>query len=145
MGDQAKKFLNDTLSVKRAAISPMSFTKPYWEATREKKLVIQFCPETKRYQFYPRPMSIFTGKRNLEWREVPGNGIVFSYTITRRALPPFRGHEPFALAMVELDEGVRIMGDLIHVAEDDIKIGMKVKPFWIPLPDGYNLLAFTPR
>jgi uncharacterized OB-fold protein len=142
---EAKKLLNDTLAVERPPIKPMSFTKPYWDGTRDKKLIIQYCPDTKKYQFFPRPMSLYTGKRNLEWREVPGNGVIYSYTITRRTRPPFRGHEPFAIAMVELDEGVRIMGDLIHVAEADIKIGMKVKPFWIPLPEGYNQLAFEPR
>jgi len=145
MSEQAKKPLGNTLGVERTPIKPMPFTQPYWDATRQKKLVIQYDPAVKRYQFYPRPMSIFTGKRNLEWREVSGNGTVFSYTITRRAPPPFRGHEPFAVAMVELDEGVRIMGDLVNVAEDQIKIGMSVKPFWIPLPDGYNLLGFEPR
>jgi uncharacterized OB-fold protein len=142
---EATKPLNDTLSVERAPIKPMSFTKPYWEGTREKKLIIQYCPDTKKYQFFPRPASLYTGKRNLEWREVPGNGVVYSYTITRRTRPPFRGHEPFAIAMVELPEGVRIMGDLVHVAEGDIKIGMKVKPFWIPLAGGYNQLAFEPQ
>ncbi len=145
MSEQSNKPLNNTLSVERAPINPMPFTEPYWNASRDKKLVIQYCPDTKRYQHYPRPMSIFTGKRNLEWREVPGTGAVFSYTITRRSLPPFRGHEPFAIAMVQLDEGVRIMGDLVNVTEDAIKIGMLVKPFWIPLSDGHNLLAFEPR
>ena len=47
--------------------------------------------------------------------------------------------------MVELDEGVRIMADLINVTEDQVKIGMKVKPVWIPLPEGYNLIAYEPR
>lgn len=142
---EAKQALNNTFAVERAPIKPMSFTKPFWEATREKKLLIQYCRDSKKYQFFPRPTSIYTGKRNLEWREVSGNGFVYSYTITRRTRPPFRGNEPFAIAMVELDEGVRIMADLINVTEDQIKIGMKVKPIWIPLPEGYNLVAYEPR
>lgn len=142
---EAKKSLNNTFDVERAPIKPMTFTKPYWEGTREKKLVIQYCKDAKKYQFFPRPTSIYTGKRNLEWREVSGEGVVYSYTITRRTRPPFRGHEPFAIAMVELKEGVRIMADLVNVTEDQIKIGLKVKPIWIPLPEGYNLIAYEPQ
>lgn len=142
---ESKKPLSNTFDVERAPIKPMSFSKPFWDGTREKKLVIQYCKDSKKYQFFPRPTSIYTGKRNLEWREVTGNGVIYSFTITRRTRPPFRGHEPFAIAMVELDEGVRIMADLINVTEDQIKIGMKVKPTWIPLPEGYNLVAYEPR
>lgn len=140
MGDK----LNNTFDVERAPIKPMPFTKPYWDGTREKKLVIQYCPEAKKYQFFPRPTSIYTGKRNLEWREVVGNGQIYSFTITRRTRPPFRGHEPFGIAMVELDEGVRIMADLVNVTEDQLKVGLRVKPYWHPLPDGHHVLMYTP-
>jgi uncharacterized OB-fold protein len=135
---------NDTLSVERAAIRPRSFSKPYWEGTREKKLVIQYDPRTKLYQFFPRPVSIYTGRRDLEWREVSGKGEVFSYTLARRGRPPFRGHEPYLVATVTLDVGVNVVANLIHVAMDEVKIGMKVRPFWAPLPDGLNCLMFEP-
>jgi len=68
MGDK----LNNTFDVERAPIKPMSFTKPYWDGTRDKKLVIQYCPEAKKYQFFTRPASLYTGKCNLEWSEVQG-------------------------------------------------------------------------
>jgi uncharacterized OB-fold protein len=141
---EAKKPLNTTFDVERAPIKPMSFSKPYWDGTREKKLVIQYCKDAKKYQFFPRPTSIYTGKRNLEWREVKGEGFVYSWTITRRTRPPFRGHEPFAIAMVEIDEGVRIMADLVNVTEDQIKIGLRVKPYWHPMADGHHVLMYTP-
>lgn len=136
--------LNDTLNVKRADINPYSFTQPFWEGTREKKLMIQYCPVAKKYQFFPRPVSIFTGSRDLEWREVSGKGELYSYTITERARPPFGGNEPFAIGLVNLDEGVRIMGNLIGVERSSIKIGMRLKPAWAPLSNGYNVLLFQP-
>ena len=52
---------------------PTNFSAPFWEAARQQKLVIQYCPDSGKYQHYPRPISIYTGKRNLEWREVSGN------------------------------------------------------------------------
>ena len=54
--------LNDTLGVKRA-IRHFDFSEPYWEGTKSKKLVIQYCKATGRYQHFPRPVSIFTGRR----------------------------------------------------------------------------------
>lgn len=136
--------LNNTFDVERPPVQPMSFTQPYWDGTREKKLMVQYCPRTEQYQFFPRPASLYTGRRDLEWREVSGKGELYSYTIARRTRPPFAGHEPFAIAMVTLAEGVRIMGNLINVDEGQIRIGMAVKPCWAPLPDGYNLLMFEP-
>ena len=136
---------NDTLSVARPAPEPYNFSRPLYEATREKKLKIQFCRKTGKFQFFPRPVSIFTGRASdLEWREVSGNGTLFAYTIGRRATPLFRGHEPYLVVTVTLDEGVNVIADLIHVTLDEIRIGMRVRPFWAPLPNGTNLLLFEP-
>jgi uncharacterized protein len=136
--------VNDTLNVKREPVKPRNYSRPFWDATREKKVVIQYDPTARQYQFYPRVNSIHTGKRNLEWREVSGKGEIFSFTVARRARPPFEGHEPFILALVTLTEGVNVMGNLVNCTLDEVKIGMKVKPFWAPLPDGTNLLLFQP-
>ena len=74
------KALNDTLGVKRT-IKHFDFSEPYWEGTKQKKLVIQYCKATGKYQHFPRPVSIFTGRRrDIEWREVSGKGVVFSWT-----------------------------------------------------------------
>ena len=136
--------LNDTLNVTRAAPPWRPYSKPYWDATREKKLLLQYDSKADRYQFYPRPTSIASGRRPLEWREVSGNGAVFSYTIARRAREPFRGHEPLLIALVTLDEGVNVMANMVDCGMDEIKIGLRVKPYWTPLLNGTHLLMFTP-
>ena len=83
--------LNDLLDIERPAPPERSFSKPFWDATREKRLLLQYDRVADAFQFYPRPTSIYTGRRsNLEWREVSGKGKVFSHTIVRRARPPFR-------------------------------------------------------
>lgn len=136
--------LNDTLNVKRE-IKPFGFSKPYWEATRQKKLLIQYCRKTGKYQHYPRPTSIFTGKRrDIEWREVSGKGEVFSYTITRRGPAAFRGHEPYLVVCVTLDVGVNHIANMVNCSADEIRVGMKVLPYWMPLADGTHLLMFQP-
>lgn len=137
--------LNDTLNVNREAPKPRSFSQPFWDATREKKLVIQFCRRSGKYQFFPRATSIYTGRRDLEWREVSGKGEIFTYTVARRAREPFRGHEPFFIATVTLDVGVNVLANVVHCGLDDMRIGLKVKPFWAPLPNGTHLLMFEPN
>lgn len=136
---------NDTLGVQRPIPPARSFSLPFWEATREKKLLIQYCRRSGRYQFFPRATSIFTGRRSdLEWREVSGAGEVFTWTVARRAPPLFRGHEPYVVATVTLDVGVNVLANLVHCRLDAIRIGLPVKPVWAPLPNGMNLLMFEP-
>jgi uncharacterized OB-fold protein len=137
--------LHDLLDVERPLPPVRSFSAPFWEATREKRLLIQYDRVAEAYQFYPRPTSIHTGRRaNLEWREVSGRGEVFSHTIMRRARPPFRDHEPYIIAMVTLDEGVNVLSNVINCPLEEMKIGLRLKPYWHPLSDGRHLLLFEP-
>src|SRR6516225_5993938 len=138
------KALNDTLGVKRA-IRHFDFSEPYWEGTRSKKLVLQYCKATGRYQHFPRPVSIFTGRRrDIEWREVSGRGTVFSFTIAHRGPPAFQGVEPYAIASVTLDVGVNVIAGMVNCTAEQLKIGMKVKPYWHPLENGEHLLMWQP-
>lgn len=136
--------LNNTLGVERQPIRQYSFSKPYWEATREKRLVIQYCPRSGQYQHFPRPVSIVTGLADLEWREVSGEGEVVSVSLTRRGFQQFQGAEPYAVAIVRLDVGVDFVADLVNCDAADARIGLKVKPYWHPLTDGTHLLLFQP-
>ena len=73
--------LNDTLSLKRE-IRSFGFAKPFWDGTREKKVVIQYCRKTQKFQHFPRPTSIFTGRRgDIEWREISGKVEIFCYAV----------------------------------------------------------------
>jgi uncharacterized OB-fold protein len=138
------KALNDTLSVKRT-IRHFDFSEPYWEGTRNKKLVLQRCKVTKKFQHFPRPVSIFTGRRrDIEWAEVSGKGNVYSYTVTERGTPAFRGMEPYAVVSVTLDAGVNFIADIVNCTMEELKVGMAVKPYWHPLDDGTHLLMFQP-
>jgi uncharacterized OB-fold protein len=136
--------MNDTLAVDRPAPRHSSFAEPYWEGTRTRKVLLQYCKESGQYQFYPRPVSVVTGGRDLEWREVSGRGEIFSYTVATIGRPPFAGHTPYLIATVTLDEGVNVIANLINCPLDRVAVGMRVRPAWTPLPDGTNLLLFEP-
>jgi uncharacterized protein len=136
--------LNDTLGVAREPPKPRSFSQAYWDATREKRLIVQYDSRNGKYQFFPRATSIYDGRKNLDWREVSGKGKIFSYTIAYRARPPFQGHEPFVIGLVTLDEGVNVMANIVYCERDRLQIGLRVKPFWAPLSNGTHLLMFEP-
>ncbi len=136
--------LNDTLAIAREAPTMRRFVAPFWDASREKRLLLQYDRRSGSYQFPPRVAGLRSGRRDLEWREVTGRGAVFTFTVARRAREPFRGHEPFLIALVTLDEGVNVMGNVVKCALADMKIGLRVKPCWAPLPGGTHLLMFEP-
>jgi uncharacterized OB-fold protein len=101
-------------------------TKPFWAGARADKLMLQFCRDTNRFQHYPRPVSIYTGSRNLEWREVSGEGQIYACTIIRIPGPGSEGRIPLSVATVELDEGVRIIANIIGSNPEEVKIGQRV-------------------
>lgn len=138
------KALNDTLGVERT-IKHFDFSEPYWEGTRQKKLVLQRCKVTGKFQHFPRPVSIFTGRRrDVGWEEVSGKGEVYSYTVMARGTPAFRGKEPYAVVSVTLDVGVNFIANIVNCTAEELKVGMKVKPYWHPLRDGTHLFMFQP-
>ncbi|HTJ24759.1 MAG TPA: Zn-ribbon domain-containing OB-fold protein [Candidatus Limnocylindria bacterium] len=105
-------------------------TQPFWDAARERRLVLQYCRDTGRFQHYPRPVSVYTGSRNLEWREVSGEGTVFACTIMRVPSPGYAGPLPCAVATIELREGVRIIARIVDCEPEAVTIGMRVRLAW---------------
>ena len=117
-------------------------TTPFWNAVKEGKLMLQYCPETKQFQHYPRPVSVYTGKKNLEWREVSGNGTIYACTVIRIPGPGLEGRLPLCVATVDLDEGVRFIGNVLNCAPEKLKIGARVKLAWDKLDGDTNYPAF---
>lgn len=136
--------LNDTLSVPRGAIESLPFSEPFWEASRKKRLKLQYCRESEAFQFFPRPISIATGRDTLEWREMEGKGEVYSFTLTYVGLKQFKGHEPYAVILARLDAGVDIVSNIVNCRREDLRVGLRIRPFWLPLDDGRHLLLFEP-
>ena len=119
-------------------------TEQFWEGTKEGKLLMQYCKDSGKFQWYPRPVSIYTGKRNMEWRQVSGMGTLYSWTMTYSAWPGHEDRVPYVCAYVDLDEGPRMLVNLFNCERDKIQIGMRVKLTWEKLEDGTNYPAFEP-
>ena len=124
---------------------PTPVTQPFWDGLREHKVKIQYSPSSGRYVFYPRVLAPGSLADDLEWREVSGNGTLYTYTVADRPTgPPWADALPQLLAIVELDEGPRLSSEMVHVDPDALKVGMRVKPVFNDYPEhDVTLLRFT--
>jgi len=117
-------------------------TDPFWEAAQRRELVVQYCKDSGQFQHYPRPVSIYTGKRNLEWRKVSGKGKIYAHTTIRIPGPGLDGRLPLPVATVELDEGVRMIANIIETDAADITVGARVEVAWDKITDDFVYPAF---
>jgi uncharacterized OB-fold protein len=136
----------DATKPKRPLPVPGSYidTTEFWAGARSGKLMLQYCRETGRYQHYPRPVSVFTGKKDIEWREASGKGRLYSWTVTRSPWPGNEGRVPYICAYVDLDEGVRFLCNIVQCNESDLQIGMRMTVVWDRLTDEISFPDFTP-
>jgi uncharacterized OB-fold protein len=98
----------------------------YWDMARTDAVrSCQRCTRCGRLQFYPRLLCVRCGGA-VEQTPLSGHGTVYSFTVVHRAPAGFTGLAPYAVALVDLDEGIRVMGRLITDNPDDIRIGRRV-------------------
>ncbi len=104
--------------------------------------MLQYDREAGAYQFSPRPVSIHTGRADLEWREASGKGKLFAHTVCYIPARGFEDVAPYVLAAVDLEEGVRIVARLVDVTPEEVEPGMALKVCWDRLSDDINYFAF---
>jgi uncharacterized OB-fold protein len=102
-------------------------SQPYWSGARNRKLMIRKCRACSQYHFMPRHLCPTCWSDELEWVETKGRGAVHSFTVIRRASSPaFNEHVPYVLVLVDLDEGPRMMTNLIGESALSVAIGDRV-------------------
>ena len=119
-------------------------TKPFWDAAREHRLSIPKCNECGKYHFYPRELCPHCHSDNLTWTDVSGKGEVYSYTIARKpAGPVFAADVPYVIAMIALDEGPRMLTNIITKDVDSVRIGDRVSVSFDDVAPELTLPKFT--
>ena len=112
----------------RPAIVPGEYSGPYWQALSEGNLEIQVCRECGTKRHYPRPRCPECLSSEYAWERVSRYGVVYSYTIARRAFhPAWQSLVPYALVIAELDDGVRILADVVGDPVERIRIGQRLE------------------
>lgn len=124
---------------------------PFWDATREQRLLVQWCGSCREPIWFPRAVCPrCLGSGDLLWRESSGLGRIYAVSVQHRAAHPgLADAVPYAVALVEVDAGdghstVRVMTNVLGGDPSAIAVGDPVLATWEALPDGRNLLQFAP-
>ena len=102
-------------------------TREYWEAARGGRLLIKECRACGESFFYPRTYCPRCWSSDTEWKESTGRGRVYTFTVVHQNdLPPFNDRVPYVVAIVELEEGVRLTSNIEGCEPDDVRCDMLV-------------------
>jgi uncharacterized protein len=117
---------------------------PFWDATREGRLLLPWCTICDHPIWYPRAICPgCLGSEVIEWRQASGRATVYAITVEQAGQTPALA-APYAVALVELEEGPRLLTNVVGAPPESIAVGAAVEVTWEPLSDGRQLPLFTP-
>jgi uncharacterized OB-fold protein len=118
---------------------------PFWEATRADRLVVQWCTACDRAVFFPRAVCPACLGDELEWRPSVGTGRVYAVTVEHRPQDPrLASRAPYAVALVDVDDGWRMLTNIVDCDPAEVAVGLAVEVTFEPLTDGTKLPMFRP-
>ncbi len=121
-------------------------TREFWEGARRGELRIQRCLDCGKAYFFPRPFCPNCSSRNVEWFTASGKGKLHTYVINHRPAMGFQDAAPYVIAIVELDEGPRMMTNIIGIdpTPENLPIDLPVEVTWEQQSDDITLPLFRP-
>ena len=124
---------------------PTPTSQPFWDGLTNGQVLIQRCERCATWVYYPRARCPHCLSDSLDWTEVSGEGTVYTFTVARQpTTPAFAEVVDPIIAVVELDEGVRVTTSLEGVDPADVRVGMRVRPVFAPAEDGVWILRHQP-
>ncbi len=121
-------------------------TKPYWDGCKDHKLLLPRSKETGEFFFYPRAISPGNDMSDdIEWVEASGKAKVWTYAIHYMGpTKAYKGDPPYVVALVETEEGVKMMTNIVDCDPDDVDVGMEVEVVFDDVTDEVTLPKFKP-
>jgi uncharacterized OB-fold protein len=128
----------------RPQLAPGALDRVFFEAAARGQLLYQRCFACDHRQFYPRLLCTVCGG-DVAWATASGRGVVHTFTIVRQyGQAPFKDELPYAVAMVELEEGVRMLGTVTGCPVERVRIGMPVEAYAVECGDGMAVPFWRP-
>jgi uncharacterized OB-fold protein len=119
--------------------------RPYWEASKRHELLLQKCRECGHYRYPPGETCSSCLSDELEWVKASGRGVVYTWTVFHQVYhPAFAKDVPYAVVAVELDEGPRLLTNLVDCKVEAIFIGMPVEAVFDDVTEEITLPKFRP-
>lgn len=120
-------------------------SKGFWEACQRHELYVQRCRACGTSRYYTRALCPACLSADTEWVRCCGRGTVYTFTVTHQnQAPGFREDLPYVLAYVELEEGIRMLTNVVGCAPDEVRIGMSVEVVFDDVTAEVTLPKFRP-
>lgn len=121
-------------------------SQPWWDAAAEHRYLIKRCNACGQRYWYPREFCPACWSEDTAWEEASGRGTLYTYSVVyRNDLPPWGDRVPYAPAIVDLDEGPRVMARVVDCDHADLEVGMPVEvTFQEDEEGGFTLPVFRP-
>ena len=117
----------------------------WWEALGRHELYVQRCRDCDTLRLPPRAVCPVCLSSAVVWERASGRGTVYSFTVTHQnQAPGFREELPYVLAVVELEEGPRLVTNVVGCAPDEVRIGMAVEVTFDDVTPEVTLPKFRP-
>ncbi|MFA4835117.1 MAG: Zn-ribbon domain-containing OB-fold protein [Dehalococcoidia bacterium] len=121
-------------------------TRFFWEKARGHELWLQQCNDCGKFRFYPRSICPECFSYNTLWTRVSGRGKIYSFTVSYRpASKAFKADVLYNIAIIELEEGVRMLSNIVECRNDDIRIDMSVEVVFDDVTPEVTLIRFRPQ
>jgi uncharacterized protein len=125
--------------------TPDDASQPWWDATAEGRLLIVRCRTCGEAHYYPRPFCPRCGADDVSWEEASGDATLYTWSVIHQNdLPPFGQKVPYVAAIVDLEEGPRMMTNVVGCDFDDLRVGMKLHVEFEDIGEGFNIPVFRP-
>ena len=119
-------------------------SRPFWDAAKAHKFVLQQCADCSRYIYYPRVVCPHCFGERIEWKDASGEGTIYSFTVARRgAGPAFKEDAPYVVALIDLKEGPRMMSNIVTDDVDVVRIGQQVRMVYDDVTEEITLPKFA--
>jgi uncharacterized protein len=124
---------------------PSAESQAYWDGLRDRKLLMPRCDACGKYWFPPSLLCPHCNATKWTWTSTSGRGRIFSYVVYHRVYHPgFADEVPYAVAVIELDEGPRMISNVIGIAPDKLACDMRVEVVYQPITETITLPKFKP-
>jgi uncharacterized OB-fold protein len=118
-------------------------TKPFWDGCNEGRFLLPRCAGCGTYRWVPGPMCPECQSCETDWIEWSGIATVYSWVVVHHpALPELVDHVPYVIALIELREGIRVLGNVAGCAPEDMRVDLQVELFFEEVAEGERLPNF---
>ena len=124
---------------------PDAESQEFYDGARRHELMLMRCRLCRAYRLPSRPRCPDCWSTDTEWARASGNGTLYSYGIMHQKFPGFADDVPYNYAIIELDEGPRIVANIVGVSDDELRVDMPVEALYDDISDDTTLIRFTRR